>query len=469
VCLNSSSGYLNIYKSSNGLLNDQFNYNSAYKDAEGEMYFGSVSGMISFKPDEFRKDTFTPNIFITGFQVQNKELEIGNTSTSLKKSILYTDKIRLDYNKSSFSIDFAALNFTDPENTEYAYKMEGLDRDYTYLKTNRKVYFTELSPGTYTFRVKGANSSGVWNNQERKLLIEITPPFWASPLAYIVYLAAGLLMGYWLIRLYRNKIEEKNRKNIQHLEYEKEKEVYQAKIDFFTNVAHEIRTPLTLIKAPLEKVISKVSHVPEIKNSLIIMERNTNRLVDLTNQLLDFRKTEANGFSLNFEKTNITELLEEIYTSFKHSAEEKGILFEITLPKTPVWAFVDNEAFRKITSNLFSNAVKYSASRVSTSLLPFTSRHDLFTIEVKNDGYPIPHEMNEKIFEPFYRIKQTERQTGSGIGLSISRSLAELHKGTLYLQKQEDNLNVFVLNIPARQEEGSKLNSEEYAAALPIK
>jgi signal transduction histidine kinase len=211
--------------------------------------------------------------------------------------------------------------------SEYAYKMEGLDNDWTYLKTNRKVYFTDLSAGTYAFKVKAASINSDWNVRESTLTIEILPPWWTSTGAYFLYAAAILLLIYYFARNYHQRIREKNRRKIEQLEVAKEKELYEAKIDFFTNVAHEIKTPLTLIKGPLEKVMKKAGDIPEIKDSLRIMEKNTTRLVDLTNQLLDFRQTEIKGFSLNFTKENIPELIEDTFISFKPLAEQKNLQF----------------------------------------------------------------------------------------------------------------------------------------------
>ena len=295
------------------------------------MYFGSVKGMICFQPDEFIKNSFVPPVYITGFQVDNKDLTIGKKGSILQRSITYTDRIVLNDNQSTFSIDFASLSYTAPEMAEYAYKMDGLDRDWTYLKTNRKAYFTELSPGSYTFRVKASNSSERWSDQEAMLTIVILPPWWGSPWAYGLYILAALLLIWLLIRNYHNGVEERNRRKIEHLEIAKEKEIFNAKIEFFTNVAHEIRTPLTLIKGPLEKVMRKAGAITEINDNLRIMERNTNRLIDLTNQLLDFRQTEIRGFSLNFVKANISELLEDTYQSFRPLAEKGNLRFRLDL------------------------------------------------------------------------------------------------------------------------------------------
>lgn len=452
VCFNPATEKINIYTKDNGILNDQFNFSAAFKDSRGRMYFGSVKGLISFHPKEFVKNSFVPLVYITGFQVNNKDLVISKSGSPLQKSITYTDKITLSHNQSTFSIDFASLSYTAPEMSEYVYKMEGLEKDWTYLKTNRKVYFTELSPGTYIFKVKASNSSGVWNEHETSLSIEILPPWWASRWAYLVYSIAALLLAYYLFRNYHKRVEEKNKRKIEQLEIAKEKEIFQAKIEFFTNVAHEIRTPLTLIKGPLEKVIRKAGSLVEIKDSLRIMERNTNRLIDLSNQLLDFRQTEIKGFSLSFAKANITELLEDTWLNFKPLAEQKNLIFNIHLPSSPLFAYVDVEAFTKILTNLFSNAVKYAEMKVRIYLLSFSETDTFFTIEIENDGYIIPSEMKEKIFEPFFRLKETEKQKGTGIGLALSLSLVQLHKGTLLLKEPNGKMNVFCLVMPLQQD-----------------
>ncbi|MFI5131239.1 MAG: two-component regulator propeller domain-containing protein, partial [Chitinophagales bacterium] len=321
VCFDPATSQSTIYTKANGLLNDQFNFSSAYKDAQGRMYFGSVKGLISFNPGEFTKSNFRPLVYITGFQVNNKDLVINKKGSPLSRSISYTNKIKLSHSQSTFSIDFASLSYTAPEMSEYAYKMEGLENDWTYLKTNRKVYFTDLAPGSYTFKVKAAVNNEGWKGPESTLVIEILPPWWASIWAYLSYFLAAIAIIYFFVRNYHRRINEKNRRKIELLEHEKEKEIYQAKIEFFTNVAHEIKTPLTLIKGPMEKIMKKNGHVTDISGHLKLMEKNTNRLIELTNQLLDFRKTETRGFSLNFVKTNISTILEDTYNSFKVLAE----------------------------------------------------------------------------------------------------------------------------------------------------
>lgn len=447
ICFNPISESIKVYTVADGLLNDQFNWNSAYKDSTGRMYFGSVKGMISFVPEKFTTNTITPPVYITGIQLYNKELAVDGKKSPLKKSITYTDHITLRHDQSTLSIDFAALSYTSPEMNEYAYKMEGLDNDWTPLKTYRKAYFTELPPGVYTFKVKASNSSGIWNKEETSLRIEILPPFWKSKLAYLLYSVLIIAIVYVVFRIYHNRINEKHERKIELLAHENEKALYQNKIDFFTNIAHEIRTPLTLIQGPMENIMNHADKVPEIKNNLRIMERNTNRLLDISNQLLDFRKIEAKGFSLNFEKINIPELLEDMHASFQPLADHRYLSYSLQTPASDFYAMVDNDSFQKILSNLYSNAIKYAENTVQVRLA-WLEKENEFLIEFKNDGLLIPADSKEKIFEPFFRIKETNYQNGTGIGLAISRALTELHKGTLELKEPRDGFNIFVLRLP---------------------
>ncbi len=451
VNMNINGGKTTIYTKANGLLNDQFNYNSGYKDAQGTLYFGSVRGMITFNPSTFYQSRFVPPLYITGFQVNNKELEINTNKNALKSTILFADKISLPHDQASFSIDFAALSFTSPERTEYSYKMEGADNEWTLIQSNRRVYYTNLKPGTYTFKLK-TSSTGFEGKHEKALLIKILPPFWATRWAYLLYALAGASLLYYLVRTYHNRQENK-----------KEKEIYEAKIEFFTNIAHEIKTPLTLIKGPVENLNEMVTELPAIKEDVVTMERNTNRLVNLINQILDFRQTETKGFSLDFTNVNINELLEEAYLTFEPVAKKKKLVYEIDLPAASVYTMADGEALNKIFSNLFSNAVKYAEKKVHIKLTaPKNDDLNLF-IEIKNDGFLIPDEMKEKIFEPFFRLKETVKQKGTGIGLALAKSLVELHNGNIYLKKPEDGMNIFEIALPyhAKQDISKTLTTKD--------
>ena len=460
VNYNLTNNEIKIYKTSNGLLSEQFNYNSAYKSNSGTLYFGTVKGMISFQPSSIEVNKYVAPVYITNIAVNNSSLKIGNAGSRLKVAIPYTSSITLPYDSSTITIDVASLSYTMPGINEYMYKMEGLDKEWLLMQNNRKIYYTKLPPGDYVFKVKGSNGDEVWNNKESVLSIHITPPVWASKWAYILYTLITLGIAFIIIKYYTIALHEKNQRKIKTLEIEKEREIYNAKIEFFTNITHEIRTPLTLIKLPVEKLLKIFSNDATLRENLSMIDKNTNRLIHLTNQLLDFRKAEANNYTLNFVKTDVNDLLKELFTTYKPVAEEKKLSFRLELPRITLLAYVDAEAFRKILSNLFSNALKYAEKIVTIKLLPFNSDDNLFHIEFKNDGYVIPAEMKEKIFEPFYRLKQTEKFAGTGIGLPLSRSLSELHKGKLELKQPADGFNIFLLSIPIHQE--TEINLDEY-------
>ena len=452
ICLNPINYKIKVYTKANGLITDQFNYNSAFKDQDGKMYFGSVKGMIAFKPEELTKSTGVRPTYITSFQVSNIEV-LPEAGSPLKRSILYTDTIVLQHDQSTFNIGFATLAYSSPGVTQYKYLMKGLDKDWTYLNTNRNAYFTNLSAGNYTFVVKSASNVGNWTGKERILFIKVLPPFWKSTIAYLFYFLFLSLIVYLAIRAYQRYLNKKNQDKLQLFELEKEKEVYQAKIEFFTHIAHEIQTPLTLIIGPVEQVLKKTEEAPAIHKSLLMIEKNASRLLDLTTQLLDFRKTEMDEFGLSFVHTNITDLLTEQADIFRAEAEKKHIQLSIAMPEHPLIAFVDTEAFVKITGNLLSNAIKYGETSIRISI---TVKDKNFIILISNDGKPILKEFREKIFEPFFRIKGNV-QPGTGIGLSLAKSLTELHNGTLKLA-DDDKLVIFELTLPVHQNFEFKLS-----------
>ena len=452
VAYNPETKNFKIYTKSNGLLSDQFNYSSFFKDDSGEMYFGSVNGLISFNPDAFIKNTHKSPIYITNIQINNEEVEVNSVDSPLKKSISFSRELELNNKQSTFNLTFASLSYTSPEMTKYWYKLEGLNDNWVSIGKNHEVSFTELPAGNYVFKVKALNGDGVWSTNNKDLHITILPPFFASKAAYTFYFICLVLALFLILRYYHIYNRDKNNQRIQQLENAKEKEIYNAKIEFFTNIAHEIRTPLTLIKSPLEKLMKSTYKSPEIPRNLGIMEKNTSRLLNLVNELLDFRKTEMQHVKLNFVEISINELLEETYIRFSQMIQEKEIEFDLIQPQEAVIAFVDEEAIKKILSNLFSNAIKYSHKKVKINL---TNKESYFEIGIENDGALIPIDLQQRIFEPFYRVPGETKNMGTGIGLSLAHSLTQLHQGKLLFDTQ-NSLNTFTLQIPVDQPDGLK-------------
>ncbi len=451
VAFNPDTEEKKVYTQTNGLLTNQFNYASVYQDKSGLMYFGSVNGLVSFDPKDFVLNTYKPPIYITGIKINNQAVPIDQADSPLKRSVTITKKIELKPRQSSFSLDFAALSYTAPEMTEYWYQLGGLNQDWIPLGKNHEVFFTELPAGDYHFKVKSINNSGVWSEETSALQIRVLPAFWKSNIAYALYTAVISILVFLTLRYYDERAKAKNRQLLRELSIEKEKEIFQAKIEFFTNVSHEIRTPLTLIKSPLDKLLKKVDADSEVGENLSVMDKNTSRLLDLVNQLLDFRKTELENIDLTFVKLNISDLVSHTCTRFSPSIKDKKLDLELHLEEQDIYAFADAEAMKKILSNLINNAIKYAAHSVTLFL---ARNDDFFELKVLNDGPLIPAHLAGKIFEPFYRVpvEENQNQPGTGIGLALAHSLAELHHGSLNLDTSSSHLNAFVLRLPLRQE-----------------
>lgn len=456
VKFNPISKETKTYTKANGLLSDQFNYHSAYKDKDGTMFFGCVDGMISFNPKDFTTNTFKAPIYITGILLDNKEFQISKTKPDKGKSVSFLDDITLKPESSSIKIDFATLSFNTPEMTQYWYKLKGFNNDWIFLDKNHNVSFTGLAPGDYRFKVKSQNINGIWSEESSELKITVLPPFWKSNFAYVIYFLIISTIIYFFSRIYLSKIKAKNDQIISELDRLKEKELYKSKIDFFTNISHEIRTPLTLIINPLEKILKSNDYDKALMNNLSIMDKNASRLLDLINQLLDFRKAELEGASLTFVEANINELIRNIHTRFSPIINDKGFKFKMNLESEDLYAFVDVEALKKILSNLFSNAIKYAENKIIISL---HKKEDIFELRFKSDGKIIPYDLKDKIFQPFFMAPEIgeHNKSSTGIGLSLAYSLVELHEGSLRLDFKDPQMNTFILELPIHQKNELKL------------
>ena len=442
---NPETGIINTYNTTNGLLSKQFNYNSGLATNDGRLYFGNIRGLVAFSPEKIADKQEKSNVILTKFQLFNQDVTVGEPNSILSESITYTDHIILDHTKSSFNIEFSNLDFASKEYRQYAYMLSGVNKNWIHTNSHIASY-NNVQPGKYTFRVKVRNINGDWNTHETQLHIIITPPWWKTNLAYIIYAFIILSGIYFAIQSYRKKMQQRMQRQQHEQEQKKQEEIYQAKIDFFTNIAHEIRTPLTLIKVPLDEILKKDSQKNGIAESLTIIKRNTDRLFALVNQLLDFRKIESKVLKLHMESIDINVLIKETLERFKPAMIQNGLHVNTEFPNNPIIATIDKEAFTKVISNLFTNATKFAQSYVQISL---TGDKHHFEIRVNNDGERILPELNKKIFEAFYQIHRNEETShhGSGLGLSLAASLVALHKGHIFVDDKAEDTS-FVVQIP---------------------
>ncbi len=462
--MNPETESITNFTTDHGLITNQFNYNSGWKDERGRLYFGMIRGMISFDPGDLKQVESEHPVYFTGMTIYDKKRDVSLEIDSLQA----TSRIILKNYQSTIHLDFSTLSYLAPEATRYKYAMEGLNANWIDLHNSHEVYFTELSPGNYTLKVNAANISGVWNEIPSELSILVLPPWWLSSWAKGIYLlcCAALLTGVFMFIRHRQKV--KLAAALQLFETRKEKELYQAKIEFFIHVAHEIRTPLTLIISPLQKALSLGDLPVQAREWLQVVDKNATRLLTLVTQLLDFRKTETAGYRLNFIQTDIFELANDIIVRFRPTAEQKNLSLSIQANTAVHKGYIDKEACTKIISNLLTNALKYARTHISI-YFSYSDKDEQFVIDVVNDGQAIPEEEKERIFEPFFRGESALLTSGTGLGLPLARSLAEMHRGKLVLSDSFDPDIAFRLLLPVNQPDKIPLTDEQPAIAAEEK
>lgn len=441
-----------LFNKYDGLTCDQFMPNAGLLASDGRIYFGSTRGFNCFYPYLVKINQVAPPVAITSVELFGQPIEAG--SDQLEKSLSHAAELNLSHNENTINISFAALSYVSPEKNQYAYKLEGVDKDWIYTHEHRANY-TNLPAGTYTFLVKATNNDGVWSKNEAKLKIVVHPPFWWSLPAKILYL---LLIGYaiyWFMqsRLKREKL--RHQEELDQLELKQDQEMRDARLQFFTMIAHEIRTPVTLIIGPLEslkehwkQVSGKLSDGETITQTLSVIDRNAQRLLLLVNQLLDFNKVQQKGMQVHFRLNNISKLMHAVVERFAPTFEQKSIRLDVDYPAHELVAMIDQEAITKVISNLMSNALKYTEDyvRLSCRLLE-NGTH--FRIEVEDNGLGISPDEKEKIFGAFYQAR--DNKPGTGIGLNIVKNLVEAHHGMVEVESAVGKGSTFIVTLPLNQ------------------
>lgn len=445
VKFNPDTKSIRVFSEKDGFPIHQFNYKSALVSSSGNFFFGGLNGLLSLDPYSFEENKFIPPVYITQLTIHNNVVPLNTKNSPLKRAVMHTKKIRLNYEQSNIGFDFVALSFTAPKANRYAYMLEGIDDEWTYINTNKSVSYAKLPPGKYVFKVTGSNNDGLWNTDGASIAIEIMPPWWESIPAQCLYILFIICLFYYLFNRYKKLTERKQVEKQRLFESEKEKELYRSKVEFFTHIAHEIRTPVTLINGPLETLLEMEATDPALSKNLKIMNKNAKDLLHLVNQLLDFRKIDSNKFLLNKACYNISEFLQEVHARFEPIAHQQNKTMSLSAPSGNIIFLFDKEALRKVLNNLFSNALRYSDDYIETEL---TSDDWYIYIKIRNNGVLIPYDLREKIFDPFYQgEKHRNNLSSSGIGLSLARSLTALHNGRLYYGHRH-SLNEFTLQLP---------------------
>lgn len=440
------------YDESDGLQAVQFNENAACKTSAGELIFAGSNGFNIFKPENIPVNRKRPAVVLTDFQIFNKSVRAGenvNGKVILPTAIHELDSITLAHSQNVFSIEFASPSQFHPQKTRYQYKLDGFDKEWISTDAgSRRVTYTNLDPGNYLFKVKAANNDGIWNEQPTVLQVTVLPPFWKTRTAFVIYalVALGILFfARWLV-LYNERINfkiEREREAAHRMH-----ELDMIKIKFFTNVSHEFRTPLTLILTPLERLL-KTAPEGEQRNQFRIIQRNARRLLNLVNQLLDFRKIEMDEIRFNPSEGDIIGFVHEVYESFSDLSEKKNIRFTFCSSVDHLETLFDQDKLEKILFNLLSNAFKFTPESGVVSLSVDVVDSEL-RISVEDTGIGIPADKQQRVFERFFQhdVPKSMVNQGSGIGLSIASEFAKIHGGTITVESEPGKGSRFTVVLP---------------------
>jgi len=446
---------ITTYTAAKGLQDNEFNTQAFFKAADGELLFGGVNGLNRFSPESVRPDTLPPPVVIVGLEVNHAPATYG-PSGLLDKPLELLRELKLSYDQNNLSFEFAALDFTDPTKNRYRYRLVGLDADWVEAGSSRFAHFNHLAAGRYTFRVQGNNGEGLWREAANPIIVVIRPPWWRTPLAYLLYAALFVWAGWQAYGFQMRRVQLREQLVYEHRETERVKALEQMKTDFFSNITHEFRSPLTLILEPARRILAKTQE-PDTRDNATLVEANSLRLLSLVNKLMDMAKLEVGGLSLDLRHGNLGQTVQHVVRAFVPLAEQRGVTLHLQAHTIPDSVF-DAEKVELVLNNLISNALKFtpqggrvnvelrmenlelSTQRSSILHSPFSILHSPFSITVSDTGIGIPPEALGKVFDRFYQVEQQgdigPSERGTGIGLALSKELAELMGGGITVESE---------------------------------
>lgn len=444
------------YSVTDGLQSNQYLSNSTLRLSTGELLFGGINGISAFLPGEIKSNRIIPQVQFIDFLINSKRVPIGTADSPSQIHINESRNITLKYDQAYVTFKFAALNFTNSAKNQYAYKLEGFKKDdWHYVGNQRTATYTNLDAGNYVFMVKASNNDGIWNEKPATILIRVLPPWYKTWWAYLLYASIFLVLLYFFYRT--AKLE--NALEFEQMSHEKDKELAQRKLAFFTHISHEIKTPLTLILSPIEKLLNQSSLDNKVQNQLSLVYRNGERLMRLTNQLLDYRKFDTGNMQLQAAEGNIVRFAREVIAAFDMYARSRGVEIKLISSKKSIRVWFDRDMMEKIFFNLISNALKFTAPGGHIHINLDTIRasdgiREYVIIRVEDNGIGIPKENIRSVFDQFQHFNtQGVNSGGTGLGLSLTKGLVELHHGTIEVKslpavEENRGLTSFTIHIP---------------------
>ena len=451
-----SGGKFYNYNVFDGLQEGQFNPGSAlYNEVGGYMCMGGTLGLNIFYPDQISDNLKKPEIMLTGLSLFNKSIRVNDSTDGnpvLTQVLSHTKHIVLKNNQNVLTFEFVGLNYSYPEKNIYSYKLEGFDKDWNFVGNQRTATYRYLAPGTYTFYVKASNVENVWGNEHASVFIEIKPPFWQTPIAYILYVLSLAGIGFLIFSFRKKQVSLRRRLKIEKSQRKHERQMVQQKLSFFTEISHEFKTPLTLMIGPLEEMLAKDMGITPEGRKLKLVYRNAHKLLNLINKLLDYRKIESGNILLKVKEDNIVAFVEEVYITFKELANHKNIKFHFHAEQPVILLWFDKEKLEMVLNNILSNSFKYIGKGDEINIHVARQINDKYPggraiIKIKDNGIGIPKRHLGNIFDWFYKGDSSGTMS-SGIGLSLAKKLVHLHKGEIFVDSVEGNGSTFSIKIP---------------------
>ncbi len=429
-------------------LGGEFHINSTFKDEAGLLYFGGINGVVRFNPAQVKYTSSAPDVVLTNFKLFNKELPVGENEI-LDKNISSEEVLELKHNADVITFEFAALKLPFSDNCEYAIKMENFDESWRNIGKDRTATFTNLAPGNYTFKVKSKETWADWEEGFTSINITILKPFWLQWWAFCIYGLLILTLFYFFRKYIIAWEQMKANLRLEKFTHEKDNELYTLKQQFFTNISHEIRTPVTLILGATNRLVERGSFVEKKQSVPVkIIQKHGNHLLQLINELLDFRNLELASIKLKVGEEKWISFCEEIYLSFTENAKQQRIDFEWEASAEEMSLWFDSSQIEKVLYNLLSNAFKFTPQGGRIKMIILEQENGV-VLKLSDTGIGIGKKQKDKIFKRFYQTKKSREfnQSGFGLGLSISKEIVDLHQGDLYVESEKGRGSTFTLKL----------------------
>ncbi len=455
------------FNSEDGLQSNEYADGAAcFGRVSQRFYFGGINGLDWFYPEEIIISEHQPKLMFTGFRLYNQLIQAGDPTEILCRNINEMDEIVLKHHQNFFTIEFTTLNFINPDKSQFEYKLENFNSDWVFAGSQREANFTNVPDGKYRLLVRATNEDGIWSEGVRALDIVILPPFRKTWPAFLMYVFLLGMIVYLIYKYQTTRIKRKQERVIEIMQQQKEKELHRYKLQFFTNLAHEFGTPLTLIFASAGSLLNPSQDKEESRNLIKTIYRNSRRMQKLIQELLEFRKIDTGRETIKNRKLELVQSVNNIINVFTHFAQENELELVFEPEEEEIWLMLDNSKLEKIMLNLLSNAIKFTQPGGIIKVMLQTSVSHII-IEVSDTGAGISGDVLPYVFDSYYqREPKDKKHTGSfkgiGIGLAYTKSLVELLGGEISVKSMQDQGSTFRVTLPWQQvEAGSDAKSTE--------